>query len=61
MTKKVAYICNHCRQEIDGEPNGYGLHFSGNSSAMVVAMREAENHLCSDCARGYYNALKDVF
>lgn len=59
MTKKIAIVCNHCHQEIDPE-NGIGLHFTSNSSARVAPMREAENHLCLGCAKGYLEALRSV-
>lgn len=60
MTKKYTVECNHCHQEIrhkDGGWNGVGLHFHGMFSASLVTVNQSENHLCTDCALAYREAL----
>lgn len=59
MTKKTEIICNHCQTPIASE-NGFGIHFTGNKYARTVPMKDAENHLCLDCAKGYHSALRGV-
>lgn len=59
MTKEIVIRCNHCTTKIEPE-NGFGFKFYDNKGARAVAMRDAENHLCLDCGKGYYEALKSV-
>lgn len=60
MTKKYTITCNHCYQELrkDGDEwKGVGLYFVGMTSAHLVAPNKSENHLCTDCALAYREAL----
>lgn len=60
MTKVVTIICNHCRAELRPD-HGHGIYFTGNKTAEVTAIKNAETHLCPDCAQGYAQALKAVY
>lgn len=59
MTKEIVIRCNHCTARIAPE-NGFGFKFYDNQGARAVPLKDAENHLCLDCKKAYFEALKSV-
>lgn len=54
MTTQRKFFCNVCRDEIEwpfgGAEGGFGISFTNNTHFKFVKVRDAENHICDDCA-----------
>jgi len=57
MTIKREYVCNFCRNTLNGNAKMFGVLWGPNNKELrAVAERDSENHLCACCV----NAIKEM-